>query len=216
MEKELNSLEDNDVWDRVDLPKDRKAIGSKWVFKRKRNAEGNVERYKARLVAQGYTQKNAIDYDETFSPVVRFESIRTIIALAAKHNLRLHQIDVTIAFLNGTLEEVIYMKQPEGFEIKGKERMVCKLKKSIYGLNQSPRCWNQALDDHLKKIGFISSMNDPCIYTLNAGGEVFILAVYVDDIILAGKSTEKIQKIINEMPMIRCTGYGRTEIFPWS
>ena len=199
MEKEFNSLDENDVWDIVDLPKDRKAVGSKWVFKRKRDADGNVERYKARLVAQGFTQKNGIDYDETFSPVVRFESIRTIIALAAKYKLRLHQIDVTTAFLNGTLEEDIYMKQPEGFEVEGKEHMVCKLKKSIYGLKQSPRCWNQALDEHLKQMGFVPSMNDPCIYTLNTGGEVFILAVYVDDIILGGKSPEKIQQIINEI-----------------
>ena len=199
MEKEFSSLKANDVWDIVDLPKDRKAIGSKWIFKRKRDAEGNVERYKARLVAQGFTQKDGIDYDETFSPVVRFESIRTIIALAARHNLQLHQIDITTAFLNGTLEEVIYMKQPEGFEVKGKEHIVCKLKKSIYGLKPSPRCWNQALDEYLKKMGFISSMNDPCIYTLISGGEIFILAVYVDDIIIAGKSTKRIQQIIDEI-----------------
>ena len=148
MEKEFSLLKANDVWDIVDLPKDHKAIGSKWIFKRKRDAEGNVERYKARLVAQGFTQKDGIDYDKTFSLVVRFESIRTIIALAARQNLQLHQIDITTAFLNGTLEEVIYMKQSEGFEIKGSE--------------------------NLKKMGFISSMNDRCIYTLISGGEIFI------------------------------------------
>ena len=199
IQKEFDSLIKNDVWDIVDLPEGRKAIGSKWVFKRKRDADGNVERHKARLVAQGFTQKSGIDYDETFCPVVRFESIKLIIALAAKYNLQLHQVDITTAFLNGELEEDIFMKQPERYEIKGKEHMVCKLKRSIYGLKQSPRCWNQALDKHLKKMGFKSSTNDPCIYTQNSGGEVSILAVYVDDIVLAGKSTKKIQQIIKEI-----------------
>ena len=199
MKIEMDSLHDNNVWDIVELPKERKAIGSKWVFKRKRDADGNVERHKARLVAQGFTQKSGIDYDETFCPVVRFESIRAIIALAAKHNLRLHQVDITTAFLNGELKEDIFMKQPKGFEARGKEHMVCKLNRTIYGLKQSSRCWNQALDKHLKNMGFKSSTNDPCIYTLNSGGEVIILAVYVDDIILAGKSTEKIQQIIKEI-----------------
>ena len=199
MRNELESLHKNDVWDIVELPEGRKAVGSKWVFKRKRDADGNIERHKARLVAQGFTQKSGIDYDETFCPVVRFESIRTIIALAAKYNLQLHQIDITTAFLNGELKEDIFMKQPTGFEVKGKEHMVCKLKRSIYGLKQSSRCWNQALDKHLKKMGFKPSMNDPCIYTLNSGGEVFTLAVYVDDITLAGKTTERIQQIIREI-----------------
>ena len=199
VQKEIDSLYKNDAWDVVELPEGRKTVGSKWVFKRKHDADGKVERHKARLVAQGFTQKIGIDYDETFCPVVRFESIRTIIALAAKNNLQLHQLDITTAFLNGKLQEDIYMKQPEGFEIKGKEHMVCKLKKSIYGLKQSPRCWNQALDKDLKKIGFKPSGNDPCIYTLYSEEEVYILAVYVDDVILAGKSSEKIQQIINKI-----------------
>ena len=199
MTNEIESLHKNEVWDIVDLPEGCKAIGSKWVFKRKRDADGNIARHKARLLAKGFTQKSGIDYDEIFSPVVRFESIRAIIALAAKHNLQLHQIDITTAFLNGELKEDIFMKQPEGFEIRGIEHMVCKLKKSIYGLKQSSRCWNQVLDTHLKIMGFKPSMNDPCIYTLNSGGEVFILAVYVDDIILAGRSSESIQQFIREI-----------------
>ena len=167
--------------------------------KRKRDMNGNIVRHKARLVAKGFTQKSGIDYDEMFCPVVRFESIRTIIALAAKHNLRLHQVEIATAFLNGEQKEDIFMKQQEGFEIKGKEHMVCTLKRSIYGLKQSSRCWNQATDKHLKKMGFKPSRNDPCIYTLNSGGDVIILAVYVDDIILVGKSTEKIRHIIKEI-----------------
>ena len=130
-------------------------------LKRKHDADGNVERYKVRLVAQGYNQKYGIDYDETFCPVVRFELVQTLIALAAVHKLQHHQLDVTTAFLNGELKEEIYMKQPEQFEGKGKEHLVCKLKRSIYGLKQSSRCWNEALDKHLKKMGFKQSENDP-------------------------------------------------------
>ena len=140
MEREIDSLHTNEVWDLVELPSGRKAIGSKWVFKRKLNTGGDVERYKARLVAQGFSQKYGVDYDETFCPVVRFESVRTLIALAAKNDLELHQLDITTAFLNGELKEEIYMKQPEEFVLKGKEHLVCKLKRSIYGLKQSPRC----------------------------------------------------------------------------
>jgi hypothetical protein len=106
MDKEMESLRKNDVWELVELPKDRKAIGSKWVFKLKTDSNGSVERHKARLVAQGFSQKHGQDYDETFSPVVRFESLRTVIALAVQNDLQLHQMDVTTAFLNGELQKL--------------------------------------------------------------------------------------------------------------
>ena len=130
MQAEMDSLAQNDVW---------KVVGSKWVFKKKVGADGKVEHFKARLVAQGFTQKYGDDYDETFCPVVRLESLRTMLALAVQHDLELHQVDVTTAFLNGTLEEEVFMKQPEGFIVPGSEKLVCRLKKSIYGLKQSPR-----------------------------------------------------------------------------
>lgn len=169
MTNEIGSLAENDVWDLVTLPEGRKAIGSKWIYKTKLDADGNIERYKARLVAQGFNQKYGIDYDETFSPVVRFESIRTVIALAANYALKVHQMDVKTAFLNGELKEEIFMKQPEGFVSKGEENLVCKLQRSIYGLKQSARCWNTELDNQLKKMEFIQSKSDPCIYTQNSG-----------------------------------------------
>ena len=189
------------MWGLMDLPEDRKAVGIKWVFKRKHDADGNIEPHKARLVAQGYSQMYGIDYDETFCPVVKLESVRTVAALAAKHNLKLHQLDITTAFLNGELKEDIYMKQPEGFEVKDKEHLVCKLKRSIYGLKQSPRCWNKAFDKHLKKLGLIQSTNYPCVYILDSDsvGEIFIVSVYVDDIILAGKSPERIMEFIKKI-----------------
>ncbi len=128
-------------------------------------------------MAQGFTQKYGMDcdgqdYDETFCPVVRQESLRMLIALSVQQDLKLQQIDVTTAFLNGSLEEKVFMRQPEGFEVKGKEHLVCKLKKSIYGLKQSPRCWNVALDSQLRVMGFVQSKNDPCIYFKNAGDDI--------------------------------------------
>ena len=155
MEKEMESLHTNNVWDLVELPKGQKAISSKWVFKLKTGADGLVERHKARLVAQGFSQTFGFDCDETFCPIVRFESVRTVIALAVQNGLKLHQMNVTTAFLNGELEEEVYMRQPEGFVDKDRQQLVCKLKRSIYGLRQSPRCWksNSSVSvhhDHLK------------------------------------------------------------------
>ena len=158
-----------------------------------------MKQHKARLVAQGFLQNHGVDYDETFFPVVRFESVRTVIALAAKHDLKLHQLDINMAFLNGELNEEIYMKKPEGFEVKGKEHLVCKLNRSLYGLKQSPRCWNEALKSQLKKMHFKQLENDPCIYTLTSGREIFIAAVYVDDIILASKYLTRIQEFIKSI-----------------
>ena len=160
MEKEMESLRSNDVWELVEPPRNRKVIGSKWVFKKKVNADGAVERYKARLVAQGCAQRFGLDYEETFSPVVRFESIRSVVALGAQNKLQLHQMDVSTAFLHGELTEEVYMKQPEGFIEQGKELLVCKLKRSIYGLKQSPRCWNHSLDSRLKEMRFKQTSGD--------------------------------------------------------
>ena len=115
MQKEMDSIHSNDVWDLVELPKNRKPVGCKWVFKKKTKSDGSIERYKARLVAQGFYQKQGLDYDETFSPVIRFESFRTLVAVAVQKGLKLHQLDITAAFLNGHLEEEVFMKQPEGF-----------------------------------------------------------------------------------------------------
>jgi len=122
MEKEIGSLHENNVWELVELPADRKAVGSKWVFKVKTNADGSIERCKACLVAQGYSQIEGFDYDETFSPVVRSESVRSVVALAAMNNLRLHQMDITIAFLHGVLQEEVHM---EGFVKQSQEKLVC-------------------------------------------------------------------------------------------
>lgn len=135
------------------------------------------------MVAQGYSQTPGLDYDDTFSPVVRFESISTVLALAVERNWKVHQMDVTTAFLNGKLHDTVNMKQPEGYIKSGQEQKVCRLR-SLYGLKQSPRCWNSVLDTHLKSMGFTQLKSDPYIYVSTSEGvSTLVLAVYVDDIL---------------------------------
>uniref|UniRef100_A0A2N9IH71 Integrase catalytic domain-containing protein n=1 Tax=Fagus sylvatica TaxID=28930 RepID=A0A2N9IH71_FAGSY len=171
--------------DVVDLPEGFKTVGCKWVFKTKRDCNGNIERHKARLVAKGFTQKGGVDYKETFSPVSKKDSLRIIMALVAHFDLELHQMDVKTAFLNGNLDEEVYMDQPEGFLIKGKEHMVCKLKKSIYGLKQASRQWYLKFNDTITSFGFKENTVDRCIYLKVNGSKFIFLVLYVDDILLA-------------------------------
>jgi hypothetical protein len=127
MQEEMNAIEKNKTWDLCDLPSDKKAIDVKWVYKAKQNPEGKIIKYKARLVAKGFLQKQGLDYDEVFSPVARHETIRLVIALACSRRWPLFHLDVKLAFLNGPLEEDVYVKQPPGFELKGKDDKVLKL-----------------------------------------------------------------------------------------
>jgi len=131
----------NGTWELTPLPKGRKAVKCKWVFRTKKDARGVVVRFKARLVAKGCSQVEGVDFSETFAPVAKFNTIRIILALAAAMGLEIHQMDVKTAFLNGELDVVIYMEQPEGFVQKGREHLVCKLRKTLYGLKQSGRAW---------------------------------------------------------------------------
>ncbi|KAJ9565087.1 hypothetical protein OSB04_001053 [Centaurea solstitialis] len=185
MNDELKSMADNQVWDLTQLPDGHKAVASKWIFKTKRDCNGNVERYKARLVAKGFTQKDGIDYKETFSPVSKKDSLRIIMALVAHYDLELHQMDVKTAFLNGELQEEVYMSQPEGYTLKGQEDKVCKLKKSIYGLKQASRQWYLKFNETINAFGFEENVVDPCIYLKISGRKFIFLVLYVDDILLA-------------------------------
>ena len=195
MQAEMSSIHQNRTWSLVPLPPDKKAISSKWVYKVKPVTTGNPTRYKARLVARGFEQKDNIDFLEIFAPVVRWETIPLLIAIAVHLNLPLHQLDVLTAFLNGLLKEDVYMYQPPGFARPGEEHLVCKLHKALYGLKQSPRAWYDRLHAALLAWGLIQSMADPNLYFAHIGSDTIALLVYVDDILLTGSNFQLIAKL---------------------
>ena len=151
-----------------------------------------MEKYKAQLVVKDYAQSKGLDYDETFAPTAKMVTIRTVIALAAHHQWPIYQMDIKSAFLNGTLEEEVYVEQPPGFAVPGSASKVCKLKKALYGLKQAPRAWYQRIDEFFGRIGLERSPSDPNLYLYLEGGKRLILILYVNDLILTGEHTEKI------------------------
>ena len=192
--EEMNALCKNNTWEVVELPEKKNTVGCRWLFKIKYNKDGVAERFKPRLVAKGYAQKHGIDYDEIFSPVVRFSSIRMLLAASLKRDMHIHQMDIQTAFLNEHLKEEIYMMQPEGSIQPGQEHWVCELKKSLYGLKQSPKCWNELLHSFLISIGFCQADADPCVYVKEERG-LIILVVYVDDLIIALEFKNKLHDV---------------------
>ncbi|GJW64924.1 putative RNA-directed DNA polymerase [Tanacetum coccineum] len=193
MNSEMDALYRNNTWDLVELPKGRKAIGSKWVWKIKYKSDGEIERYKARLVAKGFNQREGIDFDETFSPVVKIVTVRCLINLAVQNGWTLYQMDVNNAFLYGDLNETVYMSLPPGYFPKDETR-VCKLNKSLYGLKQAPRQWNAKLTSALIECGFVQSKSDYSLFTKKFGDVFIALLVYVDDIIITGNNLNEINK----------------------
>jgi hypothetical protein len=199
MVEEMDALDKNEAWDIVELPAGRKSVGSKWLFKKKFNAQGKVEKYKARLVAKGYSQVEGIDFGEIFSPVAKLTSIRFLLSIAAAFDLEVEQMDVKTTFLHGDLEEEIYMKQPEGFVVKGKKELVCKLKKSLYGLKQSPRMWYQKFDTYILGLGFVRSRADHCVYSKQVGNHFIYVVLYVDDMLLVGNNMDVIKEVKSQL-----------------
>ncbi|KAK1627541.1 hypothetical protein QYE76_001856 [Lolium multiflorum] len=190
MHEELNNFKRNEVWTLVKKPKECcNVIGTKWIFKNKHDEFGNVVRNKARLVAQGFSQVEGIDFGETYAPVARLESIRILLAYASHHNFKLQQMDVKSAFLNGPLHEEVYVKQPPGFEDLNFPNHVYKLDKALYGLKQAPRAWYEHLKELLVDRGFDVGLIDPTLFTKRVNGELFVCQLYVDDIIFG--STNK-------------------------
>ncbi|CAI7860258.1 unnamed protein product [Closterium sp. NIES-54] len=194
MESELKSIEENGTWELVELPEGRKAITSKWLFKIKSDANGNIEHYKSRLVAKGYQQKENVDYKELFAPVVKPTTLRTILAGAAIKGWVVKQMDVITAFLNGVLEEEIFMAQPEGFD-DGSGR-VLKLKNAIYGLKRAPRQWYLKLRGVLEEIGFTPSTADHSLFMLGEGEQRSFMVVYVDDILIFSPSSDLVKEVM--------------------
>jgi hypothetical protein len=198
MKDEFNALMNNQTWTLVSLPANRHAIGCKWVFRVKENPDGTVNRYKARLVAKGFHQQAGFDFTETFSPVVKPVTVRTVLTLAITQHWPLQQLDVNNAFLNGLLTEEVYMEQPPGFEASDKN-LVCKLNKALYGLKQAPRAWFERLKATLLTFGFKSSRCDPSLFTLHTKTQCIFILVYVDDIIITGNSTTAIQQLVHKL-----------------
>jgi histone deacetylase 1/2 len=198
MKEEYDALMTNQTWSLVPLPASRKPIGCKWVFRIKQNPDGSVHKYKARLVAKGYSQIQGFDYMETFSPVVKPITVRLILSIAISRGWMLKQLDVNNAFLNGKLDEEVYMSQPPGFESPDKT-LVCRLHKALYGLKQAPRAWFHKLTSTLLQLGFVASKCDPSLFTLASKDVCIYILVYVDDIIITGNSQPKVQSLVDKL-----------------
>ena len=183
MHEELNNFTRNQVWELVEKPKDHNVIGTKWVFQNKQDQDGIVIRNKARLVAQGYTQVEGLDFGETYAPVARLEAIRILLAYACAHNIKLYQIDVKSAFLNRYINKLVYVVQPPGFEDVKKPNHVYKLRKALYGLKQAPRAWYSRLSTKLINLGFKASKSDTSLFIYQEGAVSIYMLIYVDDIV---------------------------------
>src|ERR1051325_2030810 len=189
----------NEVWDLVPRPEGINVIGTKWVYKNKSDEEGVITRNKARLVAQGYTQIEGIDFDETFSLVARFESIRLLLGVACILKFKLLQMDVKSSFLNGYLNEEVYIEQPKGFVDPNFPDHVYKLRKALYGLKQAPRAWYERLTKFLTDKGYRKGGLDKTLFVKNKGGKVMVAQIYVDDIVFGGMSETMVKHFSNQM-----------------
>ena len=198
MVEELSAIERNKTWTLVKAPPGIKPIGVKWVFRMKKDQTGDVVKYKAQLVAKGYSQKFRIDYEEIYAPVARFDSIRILIAIAAQLNWNLKHLDVKSAFLNGVIKEDLYVMQPEGYVKKGNESYVLKLTKA-YGLKQAPQVCNSKLNKTMDDLGFKRSRLDTALYYKGSEKEKVLVGIYVDDLIITGPSGNQISKFKEEM-----------------
>ena len=187
MDDEIKSLHANKTWTTGPVPKDKRAIPVKWVYKVKKDANGNIERFKARLVAKGFRQKEGVDFDEVFAPVTKYSTPGALMALAAVEDLEVHQLDIKTAFLNGVLEEEVYIEQPSGYH-EGAPDIGCHLHRALYGLRQAPRAWHIRLTEELTKLGFKPSAADPGLHYLDTESGRIYLLVYVDDILIVPRS----------------------------
>ncbi|CAM8941546.1 unnamed protein product [Rhodiola kirilowii] len=199
MENEFNALRKTHTWTLVPKPPTANVIGSKWIFKTKYRPDGSIDKHKARLVARGFTQQFGIDFMDTFSPVVRPETVRLVLAITVSHGWCLRQIDIDNAFLHGHLDQEVYMQQPPGFEDPQHPSHVCKLNRSIYGLKQSPRAWHSRLSNSICKLGFLPSRADTSLFVYHGSAATVFILVYVDDIVIAGSCPTTVSRIIQRL-----------------
>lgn len=216
--KEVGSLSTQGTWELVPPGKfDPKVVmGCKWVYKVKRSSTGEVLKYKARLVAQGFSQIRGVNYEETYSPVARQQTVMSMVVWANKLKVPIYQLDFVTAYLNGDIDTDVYMKQPPGHEDPTKPGWVCKMKKGLYGLKQSGRLWNIKLNDYLLKIGFTRSKSDSCMYTRHDGSDITVLSVYVDDVVYFSTNDRTRKEISQAETRIRVQddGPGTAELVP--
>ncbi|KAJ9540986.1 LOW QUALITY PROTEIN: hypothetical protein OSB04_027492 [Centaurea solstitialis] len=199
MDAEMAAILSNYTWDLVPKPSDANIVGNRWLFRHKFDSNGCLERYKARLVAQGFSQQPGLDFDDTFSPVVKPATIRTVLSISISRNWPIHQLDVKNAFLHGDLTETVYMRQPPGYVNNSFPDHVCRLRKALYGLKQAPRAWYHRFAVYLYSLGFLSSKTDTSLFTYHRGSDTIYLLLYVDDIILTASSPTLISMVISKL-----------------
>ncbi|KAL4565709.1 hypothetical protein LXL04_029812 [Taraxacum kok-saghyz] len=199
MQSEFDALMRNRTWSLVTCPTNVNIVGCKWIYRIKRRSDGSIERHKARLVAQGYSQEEGVDYFDTFSPVIKPTTIRLVLSLAVSKGWVTRQLDINNAFLNGDLQENVYMRQPKGFEDPTKPHHVCKLHKALYGLKQAPRAWFTKLKQFLLTQGFRACQSDTSLFVHHSSKATIYVLVYVDDLIITGTSPDLIQNFINHL-----------------
>ena len=200
MQKAYDALIKNGTWKLVDLPLGTKPIGCKWVYKNKYKVDGSLDKHKAKLVAKGFAQKEGVHYEDTFAPIEKWATIRTLFALAAQNGWKAHQMDVKTTFFNGDLKDNVFMSQPKGFAMKGHEHKVCKLVKSLYGLKQALRAWYEKLTEHLLKLNFKHyDLNDATLFVKKVNKTVVYLVVYLDDLLMTRNNESYISSIKKEL-----------------
>ena len=196
MQDEMKSLHENISYEFIKLPNEKRALKNKWVYRVKQEEHASQPCYKAKLVVKGFIQNKGIDFDEIFSPVVKMSSICVVLGLAASLDLEIEQMDVKTTFLHGDLDKEIYMEQLEGFIIKGKEDYACKLKKSLYGLKQTPMQWYKKFESVMGEQGYRKTTSDHCVFVQKFSNDDFvILLLYVDDILIVGRNVLRIDKL---------------------
>jgi hypothetical protein len=202
MTEEFQALQKQGTWTLVPPPPSKNIVGCKWVYKLKYNSDGTLARHKTRLVANGFHQQYGVDFDETFSPVVKASTVRLILSLAVSLNWSLRQSDVKNAFLHGTFKEEVYMTQPQGYIDPQHPSHVCKLLKSIYGLKQAPRAWFESFTSQLLHLGFTASTADSSLFIYKHNSIIAYLLLYVDDIVLTSNTLAYLDQLVTQLSTV--------------